>query len=393
MLRNIKNKYHLSQAAIASLRFRRPARKMVAIGITGTDGKTTTATLLHKILLDAGIKSAVITTIGAYIGEEFYDTGFHATTPSPFALQRYINKAKKLGCTHIIIETTSHALDQNRTWGIPFQIGVVTNITREHLDYHKTYENYARAKAKLLQRAKYAVLNEDDESFNVLVSLVDKTKTYPYSLTDKAAYINSSALPTEMKVIGEFNKQNALAAAAVAKVLGLDGERVKKTISEFTSPEGRQEVVHEGQFKVIVDFAHTPGAFEKVLPEIKKMTVGRLIHVFGAAGKRDSSKRPYMGNVSSKFADIIILTSEDPRGEKVEVINTHIMAGFVKDVEVESIVDRKKAIGKAISIARKGDTVLITGKGHEKSMNLSGRELPWSDRETVMEALQETTVK
>lgn len=391
MLRNLKNKYHLGQAALASIRYNMPAKKLTIIGITGTDGKTTTATILHKILMDAGIKSAMISTIGAYIGDKFYDTGFHTTTPSPFALQKYIYLSKQLGCTHIIIETTSHALDQNRIWGIPFEIGVVTNITHEHLDYHRTYERYVTAKAKLLQKAKYAVLNEDDKSYPTLLQLVNKEKTYPYSLTDKAAYVTILDLPKKMKLWGDFNKQNALAAAAAAKLLGISSESVKKSISHFSAPVGRQEVVHDDAFKVIVDFAHTPGAFEKVLPVIKEETAGRLIHVFGAAGKRDASKRPYMGNVSSKFADVIVLTAEDPRRESVEVINTHIMAGFIRDVELHSISDRKKAIERALSIAKKGDTVLITGKGHEKSMNINGSEIPWSDTETVTKLLAKKT--
>lgn len=387
MLQGAKNKYHLIQAVTASLALGMPAKKLTVIGITGTDGKTTTATLLHKILSDAGIKSAVITTIGAYINDKFYDTGFHTTTPSSFALQKYIRVAAKMGCTHVIVETTSHALDQNRTWGIPFEIGIVTNITHEHLDYHKTYERYARAKAKLLKRAKHVILNEDDGSHDTLLKFIHNKNTYKYSLKDKNAFVSSDILPEKMKFIGEFNQQNALAAAAAARLLGISDTQIKKSISEFSPPEGRQEVVHDGAFKVIVDFAHTPASFEKVLPEIKKITKGRLIHVFGAAGKRDASKRPYMGNASSKYADVIILTAEDPRGESVEKINTHIMAGFQKDVEMESIPDRRKAIEKALSLAKTGDTVLLTGKGHEKSMNVYGAEIPWNDRETVMEIL------
>lgn len=390
MFQKLKNKYHLIQAFIANIAYGMPYKSLIIIGITGTDGKTTTATLLQRILTDAGIKSAVITTIGAYIGDSFFDTGFHTTTPSSFALQKYLRIAAKAGCTHAVIETTSHALDQNRTWGIPFEIGVVTNITHEHLDYHKTQENYIRAKAKLLKRAKYALLNEDDKSFETLLKLIPKEKIYTYSLFDKKAYATSSLLPSKMKLIGEFNKQNALASAAVAKLLNLPIKNVKKTISEFTAPSGRQELIHEDEFKVIVDFAHTPGSFEKVLPEIKKETRGRLIHVFGAAGKRDASKRPYMGNASSKYADVIILTAEDPRGENVQVINTHIIAGFQKDVELYSIVNRKEAIKKALSIAKKGDTILITGKGHEKSMNIDGKETPWSDKEAVFEILKNT---
>lgn len=388
MLRTLKNKYHLTQAAIANMRYLYPARKLVVIGITGTDGKTTTATLLQKILTDAGIKSAVVTTIGAYIGDKFYETGFHTTTPSSFALQRYVKMAAAMGCTHIIIEATSHALDQNRTWGLPFSIGVITNVSHEHLDYHKTYEKYVAAKAKLLKRAKKAVLNKDDKSYGELKKLlVKKTDLYEYSLAGTDAFVTKKDLPTEMKLIGDFNRHNALAAFSVAKLLNLPEEAVKKSISEFTAPNGRQEIIYDKDFKIIVDFAHTPGSFEKVLPEIKKITPGRLIHVFGAAGKRDAMKRPYMGNLSSKYADVIILTAEDPRKEKIEVINTHILAGFQKDVELHQINDRKKAIAFAISLAKKGDTVLLTGKGHEKSMNIDGKESPWDEKKVALAAL------
>ncbi len=388
MLQSAKNKYHLGQAVLAKLKTRAHLRKLTIIGVTGTDGKTTTATLLYKILTQAGIKTAVVTTIGAYIGEKFYETGFHTTTPSSFALQKYLKLALQENCTHVIIETTSHALDQNRTWGIPFKIGILTNITHEHLDYHKTYEKYARAKAKLLKRAEKRIINMDDASYDTLKNLVGDTQVYGYSLHNKNAYATVSDLPQKLGIIGEFNKQNALAAIAAAKLLGVSSKDIKNAVSEFKAPDGRQEVIHDDDYRVIVDFAHTPGSFEKILPEIKKMTKKRLIHVFGAAGKRDALKRPYMGNSSSKYADIIVLTAEDPRGESVEMINTHIMAGFQKEVELYSIPNRRNAIEKALSLAQKGDIVLLTGKGHEKTINYDGSEIPWSDKETVFEILK-----
>ncbi|HMS22816.1 MAG TPA: UDP-N-acetylmuramyl-tripeptide synthetase [Candidatus Levybacteria bacterium] len=387
MLQVAKNKYHLGQAILAKLKTRANLGKLTIIGITGTDGKTTTATLLYKILTKAGIKTAVVTTIGAYIGDKFYETGFHTTTPSSFALQKYLKLALQENCTNVILETTSHALDQNRTWGIPFKIGILTNITHEHLDYHKTYENYLGAKAKLLKRAKKRILNMDDASYDILRKQIGDKELFGYSLHNKNAYATASDLPSKLSIMGEFNKQNALAAIAAAKLLGVSSNVIKNAVSEFTAPDGRQEVVHDDEFRVIVDFAHTPGSFEKILPEIKKMTTGRLIHVFGAAGKRDALKRPHMGNSSSKYADIIVLTAEDPRGESVEMINTHIMAGFQKEVDLHSIPNRRKAIEKALSLAQKGDIVLLTGKGHEKTINYDGSEIPWSDKEAVFEIL------
>lgn len=387
MVREFKNRYHLAQAIASNIRYGFPAKRLTVIGVTGTDGKTTTASLLHAILQKAGFKSALITTIGAYIGNEFYETGFHTTTPSSTSLQKYIKKAVKDGCTHLVLEVTSHALDQNRAWGIPFRMGIVTNVTHEHLDYHKTYDKYVMAKARLLKKVNYAILNMDDDSYPLLKKNVDTDKIFSYSLTSSDASIRADTLPSKMAIVGDFNKQNALAAAAAAKLLAVPIEIIKEAVSTFMAPEGRQEIVHDAEFKVMVDFAHTPNAFEKVLPEIKKMTPGRLIHVFGAAGKRDALKRPYMGNASSKYADIIILTAEDPRGEKVEIINTQIMAGFAREVELFSLSDRKEAIEKAISLAKKGDTVLITGKGHEKSMNYAGEEIAWNDKEEVYDAL------
>jgi UDP-N-acetylmuramoyl-L-alanyl-D-glutamate--2,6-diaminopimelate ligase len=384
MVRKIKNYYHLGEAITSNLFYRFPGKKSTVIGVTGTDGKTTTASILSSILTDAGYKTALITTIGAYINGKFYDTGFHTTTPSSRVLQKYIKKAVSENCKYIIIEITSHALDQNRVWGIPIKIGIVTNITNEHLDYHKTYEHYLKAKSKLLKMSKIPIINRDDKSYSILKKMLAYRNIVEYSLT------NGELLPGKMNLIGEFNMQNALAAATAAKQLGVDEEIIKKSISGFEAPEGRQAVVHEDSFKVIVDFAHTPNAFEQVLPVVKKETKGKLIHVFGAAGKRDPYKRPHMGNASSKYSDIIILTAEDPRGENIKKINLHIMAGFQRDVEAFEVTDRLEAIKRAIGLAKKGDTVLITGKGHERSMNIDGKhEIPWNDKEAVNEILTE----
>lgn len=382
MVRALKNYYHLVNAATANLIYNFPSKKLTVIGVTGTDGKTTTSTLLYTILKEAGIKTALITTIGAYIQDDFYETGLHTTTPSPKTLQKYIKKAVSSGCTHLILEITSHGLDQNRAWGIPFKIGIITNITHEHLDYHKTYERYVKAKSKLLKFSETVVLNEDDASYPLLTQLLKKKRCITYSLGKR------DLLPHEMKIMGEFNQQNALAAATAAGLLGVPKEISKKAISSFAAPEGRQELIHEDSFKVIVDFAHTPNAFEKVLPVIKKLTKGRLIHVFGAAGKRDISKRPEMGKASSKYADMVVLTAEDPRGEDFSKINSDLKSGFEKQPETHEIYNRKEAIVFALKQAKEGDTVLLTGKGHEKSMNYNGKEEAWSDKETVFEALR-----
>src|SRR3989344_8279576 len=322
----------------------------------------------------------MITSLGAQIGDEAFDTGFHTTTPSSFSIQRYIKKAIDRGCEFLVLEVTSHALDQNRVYGIDFKIGIITNVSREHLDYHGSYENYLKAKSKLLRRAQIPILNEDDESFRPLKSILSGRNILTYAQSNK----NGFKLPK----LARFNISNFLAAIAVAKAIGIDKKNIEKAITTFKMPEGRQEVVYDKQFRVIIDFAHTPNAFGNVLPEVKKTTRGRLIHVFGAAGQRDKSKRPLMGEISSKHSDVIILTAEDPRREKIEDINTQIKLG-IKNFkgELSELSDRQEAIRAAVKIAKKGDTIVITGKGHEKSMNLGRGEEPWSDHAAVKHAL------
>src|SRR3990167_2025727 len=286
MIRKIKNFLHGWQATLASSLYGRPGEKIFTIGVTGTDGKTTTASLIFHILRTAGLNPAMITTVVAQIGEEVFDTGLHITTPSTFWMQRYIKKAIKNNCDYLVLEVTSHALDQNRVHGINFKIGVITNVSHEHLDYHGSYENYLKTKSKLLRRAQIPVLNEDDESFRTLKSILSGRNILTYSQNDKSGFM----LPK----LTRFNISNFLAAIAVAKVIGIDKKVIEKAIATFKMPEGRQEIVYDKLFRVIIDFAHTPNAFGNVLPEVKKTTRGRLIHVFGAAGQRDKSKRPLM---------------------------------------------------------------------------------------------------
>lgn len=401
MIRTIKNNFHFLEALLANFFYQYPSTDMTVIGVTGTDGKTTTSSMIAHILSENGLKTAVITTVGATINGKFYDTGFHTTTPSSFYLQKYLALAKKEGCSHIIIETTSHALHQHRTLGISFSIGVITNITHEHLDYHKTFENYMKAKSKLLKQSKVKFLNFDDPIYRSLIQEVPENKRYFYSLHHKNSFVLPSILPQSIKKLGSFNEQNALAASCVAKQLGINAQKITKALSTFKLPEGRMEVVHADSFQVIVDFAHTPNSFKSVLPELKEHTKGKLIHVFGAAGKRDKSKRKAMGEASEDAADIIVLTAEDPRGEDVASICREIAKGFSSHKQIDPnlishpdtnyyviIPERKKAIEFAIKQALPKDTVIITGKGHEKSMNVTGIEEPWSDKETVFETLQ-----
>jgi len=389
MLQALKNYYHLVQAVSASLQYGKPAAGLTIIGVTGTDGKTTTASLLYHMLKETGHKTALISTVGAYIGDKEYDTGFHVSTPHSSHLQSYIAKAKKAGVTHLVLEVTSHALDQYRVFTIPFKVGVLTNVSREHLDYHKTMENYMTAKAKLLLSSEIAVINKDDKSYEFMKQKLKGKQVVTYGL--KTADVTPENHPFPTISLSEFNISNTLAALAVCDSLGVDQKAAVTALTTFTLPIGRVETVYNQDFRVIIDFAHTPNALENILKDIRKEKKGgRLIHVFGSAGQRDKGKRPLMGKASSEYADMSIITSEDPRNESQESITEDITSGM-KDgkSEVWVIADRQQAITTAISMAQKHDIVLITGKGHERSMNTGNGEEPWSEHTAVEKALKE----
>lgn len=394
-LRKIKNKVHLLLAVTAAIKNRFPGKSLTIIGVTGTDGKTTTSNLIYHILKEDGKKVAVISTIGAIIDGQIYETGFHVTTPSPFAVQKYLKLAKEKGCTHVVLEVTSHALDQERVWGIPFYIGVLTNITHEHLDYHKSYEAYVDTKLRLLKASNIAIANSRGEWFEKLQKVIPKSKLITYSLhgerNDAFSLLN---MPFTIKtsLIGDFNLENIIAAIACSISLGVDTKVIDVAVQSFKAPVGRQEEISKN---IIVDFAHTANAFESILATLRNRTTGRLIHVFGCAGERDIQKRPEMGKAASFYDDIIILTAEDPRSESIESINHDIKRGITGDFKITAsnepvsgkviyeIPDRKKAIEFALSLLQKNDMLIITGKGHEKSMNLGHGEEKWSDQNVV----------
>ncbi len=407
MWQGIKNIYHLGIAILANIFYGFPSRELRVIGVTGTDGKTTTVSLIYHILDSAGFNTSMVTSVGAVIGGKNYDIGFHVTTPSPFAVQRFIKKAVDSGSKFLVLETTSHALDQYRVFGINYEVGVLTNVTHEHLDYHKTYENYVKTKAKLLKMARVAIVNRDDNSYKLISNfppalafgksrwragkfLISKLVTYGMG---KNADVNRYNFPFKTDLIGEFNIYNILAAISACKALGIKDEDIKNGIRTFKPPIGRGDIVHDEDFKVMIDFAHTPNAFEQILKSIRPMVKGRLIHVFGSAGLRDVTKRPIMGKISSQYADIIILTSEDPRSESVDKITGEIKSGIMNHELRKKIIlkipDRKKAIETAIRMAKKGDFVIMTGKSHEKSMNYGYGEVAWDEYRVVRDALKQ----
>jgi len=383
--------------------------KMKYIAVTGTDGKTTTCTMIYHLLKEHGFKPALITTVSAKIGNENIDTGFHTTTPTSQELYSLLQKAEKSNCTHMILETTSHGLSQGRIMGLKFDAIAYTNITEEHLDYHKSWENLAKAKSLLLTRhAKrdcIVGLNIDDSRSYEYLSPLHSHLTYSQletadlyaseiSESEKGIYFKVDSKDFFIPILGKYNISNFLAASIVVKNLeNMSMEDIGKYISSFKTITGRMEVIQKDPFFVIVDYAHTPNALENALKSAKEMTKGRLIHVFGCAGHRDYFKRPQMGRISGEIADITILTAEDPRLESLKDINDEIAKGYKGkelirfDDESMNVKNRRDAIHRAIQIANEGDTVIITGKAHESSLCFGQTEYIWNDIEEVKKLL------
>ena len=407
-----KNTRHFLTSLIETAKAGYPAKELTVIGVTGTDGKTTTAHLIFEILKSARFKVALISTIGAWNPKGFVDTGLHTTTPDAKVLQPLLKRFKEQGITHVILEVTSHGLDQHRVLGANFYAGVLTNLTHEHLDYHKTFANYKFAKAKLFRGVKVAVLNKDDDSFEYFKSKSPKNaKIVSYStrgladikalnITNRpsgllfSATDNGKGHKITTSLQGTYNVSNILAASALARNLGIDWKTIQRVLANFPGIPGRMEYIKTRSFSIIVDFAHGPNALEKLLSFLneKKGPRNRLITVFGCAGERDRAKRPMMGEISKRLADISIFTAEDPRSEDLNKILSKMLEGAkrVRNTKhkVLRIPDRGEAIENAIKLARKGDIVVICGKGHERSMAFGKEEIPWSDQEAARQILQ-----
>lgn len=369
-------------AVLANIIYGFPARGLKVIGVTGTDGKTTTVNMIYRVLKATGLKVSMVSTINAVIGEKTYDTGFHVTSPDSFMVQKFAKMAKEAGSEYLILEVTSHALDQYRFWGINFDIAVLTNITHEHLDYHKTFQNYQRTKLNFIQKAQSAVVNQN------IKGLKKKAVTFGLSKGD----FNNKEIKLNLKVFGDYNIENALAALSVAFVLKINKTVAVRALENFEGISGRMEEVKNNRgIKIYIDFAHTPNGLEQALKALKPKS-GKIFALIGAEGKRDILKRSMLGWSAAKLADIVIATAVDPRGE-LAIINKQISegartGGAKEGVNFFVIDDRKKAIEFAVTNAKKGDTVVIFGKGHETSMNLNGKkEIPWSDRKAVEEVL------
>ena len=397
-----------------------PARRLTVVGVTGTDGKTTTCNLLYSILVAAGRRAGLVTTVNAVIGERVVDTGLHTTTPDAPDVQRYLAEMVAAGMEVAVLEATSHGLAQHRVSACDFDVAAVTNITHEHLDIHGSLKAYQQAKARLFQDLtasyrkpgipKVAILNGDDASYDYLCRIAaDRSITYAIhreadvramsvefapDLTRFVAQTPDSSFEVQTRLVGEFNVYNILAAIAVGVSQGLDNEIMQEGIRSMRGVVGRMERIDEGQdFAAIVDFAHTPNALENALRTLRPMTAGRLIVVFGCAGLRDAEKRPLMGEIAGHLADVTVITAEDPRTEPLGAIMDQIAtgaerAGARKGKDYHCIGDRAEAIALAVNLARAGDTVVVTGKGHEQSMCFGTVEYPWSDHEALRTALR-----
>lgn len=401
----VKNAYHLALAFLANAYFGFPGKKLKVIGVTGTNGKTTTTQFIARILEQAGKKAAVASTINFQIGEKKWVNASKFTTLSAWNLQKFLREAAEAGCEYAVIETSSHALDQNRVWGIPYALAVMTNVTREHLDYHKTMEAYRRAKRKLFLSAEQTVINldmEDPEYFHI----ASKRPAIFYSIKDSSAHVFAEKIELDFKgtefvvdsthfhlqIPGLFNIENALAALGAARALGIDFAVAADALGSISGVPGRMELVPNTLgADIIIDYAVTPDAFQKLYASILPLKIPgtKIIHVFGACGERDRGKRPLLGEIASGSADIIILTNEDPYYEDPERIIDEVERGVTKkkDRDYFRIFDRREAIRKALSLAEIGDIVLITGKGAEVTLARGDERLPWNERAVIEEEL------
>lgn len=395
-----------------------PARGLKVIGVTGTDGKTTTCTMIYTMMNAAGLKTGLMTTIGYGTPEHWRENQVHMTTMPTRAMLQRIKELRAEGIEWLVLETTSHALAQNRVWGIPYSVAAMTNLTHEHLDYHGTFERYREAKVKLFRLTsenarglRTGVVNADDPSAPYFAAALPKVMRYGVRQAQadlKASNIRSSAAGSEYDLLyesersrvkvnlpGSFNVYNSMAAIGVGLAVGLTRQQAIQGVAALKTVEGRMNAIDEGQeFGVIVDFAHTPESFEKLLSSFRELTKGRLIVMFGSAGRRDEAKRGKQGASAGKWADLVVVTEEDDRDIDGQTILGQIAAGAeaegkVRDKDLFLVHDRPEAIRFAVRQARKGDTVLLLGKGHEKTIERADGEHPWDEIGEAHKALRE----
>ena len=447
---------HLAEAVAYNMKYGFPAKGMKVIGVTGTNGKTTTSYMIHRMLVNAGYKAGLMTTVAYGIGDDIRSQIHHMTNvPIPELMAR-LKWMRSQGVEWLVLETTSHALAQHRVWGVPYSVAVLTNVTHEHLDYHKTFERYRDAKRRLFKLAatnanglRTGIVNGDDPSAALFaadvpnaivytVENVDKNTTMQLRATDgrllgasvKASSEGSAftasfqtisdtklyglsaplhggeagqfqtkrTLQLRVRIPGQFNVSNGLAAAGVGIALGLTNEQIEQGIAALDSVEGRMTTISEGQdYSVIVDFAHTPDSFEKLFKDLQPVVHGadgRLLVMFGSAGRRDEAKRAVQGALAGEYADVVVVTEEDDRDtDGLEIMN-QIAAGAeskgkIREQNLFLVHDRTEAIRYTVGLAHPGDTVLLLGKGHEKTIERADGENPWDEIGAAREAVRQ----
>ncbi len=410
-LGKVEEAYRRSRVKLVSARYGYPARGLKVIAITGTNGKTTTACFINEILKEAGKKTALFTTAVIEVDGQSRANDMNMTVASTKIMQQFFLEAKHAKVDYVVLEVTSHALHQHKLDGVPIEAAVMTNLTQDHLDYHKTMKAYAAAKGKLFAlEPQFIVLNRDDDWFDFFnqysasaakitygknqeaEAKIDTVTLYKKGTEASVTIDHQTKLELATALPGEFNAYNMVAAAALGYLLGIDLEVIAEGVANLEAVPGRfQRVVEKDPYDVIIDYAHTPDALEKLLTAVKALTKNRVILVFGACGDRDQGKRSIMGEIAAKLTDRIIVTDEESYNENPEAIRRMIIEGIEVGrgaAKMTEIADRQAAIEKALAIATKGDTVLITGMGHEQFRIINGARLPWNDAEVVRQLHQ-----
>ncbi|PID32070.1 hypothetical protein CR970_02430 [Candidatus Saccharibacteria bacterium] len=406
---------HLAESVFLNVVHGFPGRGMKVIGVTGTNGKTSTCYMIHRMLCHAGYKTGLMTTVAYGVGDDIRPQIKHMTNVPVPEFMRRLKWMRSQGVEWLVLETTSHALAQNRTWGVPYSIAVMTNVTHEHLDYHKTFERYTAAKRRLFERVnanrkglRLGVINADDPQADYFAAAIAHPVMYGIDAGDVRAsnvQLTSSGVEYDVpiggqmahircNVPGSFSVYNSLAAVCAGQAVGLEPAQIAEGIAALDGVEGRMTRIDEGQpFSVVIDFAHTPDSFEKLFKDLRPVVRGKLIVLFGSAGRRDQAKRGAQGKLAGQYADVVVLTEEDDRDIDGQLIMDQIAAGAEesgkqRDHDLFLVHDRTEAIEFALKQAGPDDMVLLLGKGHEKTIERADGEHPWDEVATARAVLR-----
>ncbi len=395
----------IAMAEIAAAYYGYPSREMKMVGVTGTNGKTSTTYMIKSIAEEAGLKVGLIGTIHNLIGDRIVET--ERTTPASVDLQKLLREMKDSGVDMVVMEVSSHALDQARVHGVEFDVGVFTNLTQDHLDYHKTFENYLAAKKKLFMQSKNAIVNADEAHFEAITEGLSIPLT-TFGIREKADFFANDieittagaqfnmhtpkgSINTKISIPGLFSVFNALGAAAVCMLMGIDSESIRTGLAKLSSVSGRLEPLPtNGDYSVLLDYAHTPDALENVLRTVRGFAKGRVVTLFGCGGNRDKAKRSIMGEIAGRYSDYLVVTSDNPRDEEPMSIINSVLEGVNKSGCPHTVIeDRRAAIKYALQNARKNDVILLAGKGHENYQEIGGGKRHFDEKEIVAEIVEE----